>query len=111
MIWLAADEPVAASATAAMDEAYRRDEAVWVSPISAWEIGILAARGRMALSTSPQAWFRKALAQIGVALCVLEPETLIESSFLPRCAHGSKLRWPARARFCASPRRRSPPSG
>jgi PIN domain nuclease of toxin-antitoxin system len=83
MIWLAADEPVAASATAAMDEAYRRDEAVWVSPISAWEIGILAARGRMTLSTSPQAWFRKALAQIGVALCVLEPETLIESSFLP----------------------------
>ena len=83
LIWLAADEPIADAALTAIDEAYRTDETVWVSPITAWEIGLMTARGRIALATSPHAWFRKAMAQIGVALCPLEPETLIDSSFLP----------------------------
>jgi len=83
LLWLAADEPIAEPAVAAIDAAYRADETVWVSPISAWEIGLLTARGRIALSTSPQAWFRRAVTRAGVALCALDPETLIDSSFLP----------------------------
>jgi PIN domain nuclease of toxin-antitoxin system len=83
LIWLGMDEPVANPAVAAMNNAFSSGETVWVSPISAWEIGTLAVRGRLALSTSPQTWFRKALAQVGLALCPLEADVLIESSFLP----------------------------
>jgi PIN domain nuclease of toxin-antitoxin system len=83
LIWLGTDEPVAGGAVAAMNDAFSEGETVWISPISAWEIGTLAARGRLALSTSPQTWFRKALAHAGLALCPLEADVLIDSSFLP----------------------------
>lgn len=83
LLWLAADAPVADAAAAEIDAAYRTGETVWVSPITAWEVGLLTARGRIALATSPEAWFRRAVTQVGVGLCPLEPEVLIASSFLP----------------------------
>lgn len=83
MLWLAEGGDVGAPAAAALDEAYQADRTVWVSPISAWEIGLLVARGRVSLSAQPAAWFRRVLAQPGVALCALDPDMLIDSSSLP----------------------------
>ena len=37
------------------------DEPVYVSPITAWEVGLLAARGRISLRMSPEKWFDRLL--------------------------------------------------
>lgn len=59
--------------------------------MTAWEISLLNARGRLALSMSPQAWFDTLLKIPGVALAELSVTILIASSFLP----GSPPRDPA----------------
>lgn len=82
LIWVFAGEPIAAPARAAVADAAERG-ALHISPISAWEIGLLAAKGRIALSMPPTRWVARALAHPGVTIAPLDPETLVESSFLP----------------------------
>lgn len=82
-IWLSQDDPVAADALEAVDQAARDGTAIYVSPMTAWEVGLLNARGRIALSTPPEDWFAALLAVPGVALAELTPKILIASSFLP----------------------------
>jgi PIN domain nuclease of toxin-antitoxin system len=60
------------------------DNGVFVSPISAWEIGLLATKRAIAFLPDPKAWFRLFLAYPGVRLTPLTPEIAIDSSFLPR---------------------------
>lgn len=54
-----------------------------VSPISAWEIGLLVSRGRLALPMTPLAWFKGATGHEGMRLDAITPDILIASSFLP----------------------------
>lgn len=82
-IWLSQDEPVAAEALEAVDQAARDGTPVFVSPMTAWEIGLLNARGRLAMSMLPEDWFAALLAVPGMALAELTPKILIASSFLP----------------------------
>lgn len=82
-IWIAEDEPIATAAVAALDAAARNGTTVFVSAMSAWEVGVLVARRRITLSMAPEAWFRRLLSVPGVGLAALDPETLIASSFLP----------------------------
>lgn len=56
---------------------------VLISPIAAWEIGRLVANGRLALPTSPEAWFEQFMRAPDVELADLAPSILIASSFLP----------------------------
>ncbi len=86
VIWFGNDQPMASAATKAMNEAFVATVSVFVSPISAWEIGILCARGRMRFPEPPQRWFRRVYNTEGMALAELSPEILIASSFLPRGA-------------------------
>lgn len=90
LLWLANGDSLSAFATAALAEAEGRAGGVVVSPISAWEIGQLAARGRILLPRAPLAWFEAAL-DAGIALAPMPPAVLVESSFLP----GTALRDPA----------------
>jgi PIN domain nuclease of toxin-antitoxin system len=83
LIWIAEDEPLVAEAAAALDQAYAAGIAAYVSPISAWEIGALAARDAISLSIAPQRWFARVLETPGVRLASLSPELLIAASFLP----------------------------
>jgi PIN domain nuclease of toxin-antitoxin system len=82
-IWIAEGQPLASEATDAIDAAYRADRTVFVSAITAWEIGLLVARNRLGLSTRPELWFQRLLAVPGVRLADLSPDILIASSFLP----------------------------
>src|SRR3954447_13060733 len=82
-IWLFEDKPLAQTATDAINAAYRDDQALLVSPITAWEIGLLISRNRIDLRTTPERWFRGLLATPGMQLAELSPEILIASSFLP----------------------------
>ena len=56
---------------------------VYLSPITAWEIGTLVAKGRMHLTLSPDAWFESVLALPGVRLAALTPQILISSTAMP----------------------------
>ena len=83
VIWIAAGAPISDEATEVLQDANARGVAIGISPISVWEIGLLVARGRLALSTSPRAWVSTVLAQPDVGLAEMPPDTLIDSSFLP----------------------------
>lgn len=82
-IWVVEDQPIAEEAQQAIENAYRAGSTIFVSPITAWEIGLLVSRNRLGLSTTPERWFQRLLAIDGVQLATLTPDILIASSFLP----------------------------
>lgn len=59
-----------------------------VSVISVWEIGMLEAKGRIALGLPCEKWVAIALALPGLRLIGLDPEIAIASSRLPGTIHG-----------------------
>jgi len=82
-IWITNDEPISNQALGAIARAREWEEPIYVSPISAWELGQLVSRGRMKLSASPERWFFRLLQAPGLRLADMPPELLIASSFLP----------------------------
>ena len=74
---------MAAAVLQAIDQAAAQEVPVFISPMTAWEIGLLNARGRLTMSMSPQAWFDTLLGVPGIALAELSSTILIASSFLP----------------------------
>jgi len=86
-LWFAAGAPMAEKAMAAMADAAKADIALQVSPVTAWEIGLMARKGRFRSSLSPQRWFDRLRTLPGVAVCALAPEVLLASSFLPGELH------------------------
>jgi len=84
-IWISQGDSLADEAGRTLGEAEDTPGAIVVSPITAWEIGILAARGRIALSREPAGWFQ-ALIDAGVELAPMPPDILVASSFLPGTA-------------------------
>ncbi|MEZ5890343.1 MAG: type II toxin-antitoxin system VapC family toxin [Xanthobacteraceae bacterium] len=84
VIWVSSDEAeIAAEALDALGRAQEVGESIYVSPISAWELGLLVARGRLSLLMSPERWFERLLQAPGIGLADMPPEVLIASSFLP----------------------------
>ncbi|MBI3700667.1 MAG: type II toxin-antitoxin system VapC family toxin [Afipia sp.] len=79
LIWLVQAEPLAADSINALQQGGE----VFLSPISAWEVGLLVARGRLQLLMSPQSWFARASEAPGVRIAAMSPDLLIASSFLP----------------------------
>lgn len=82
-IWITEGLPLATEAREAIDAVQRAGSTIFVSPVSAWEVGLLVARNRIGLSMRPERWFQNVLAIPGVELAKLTPDILIESSFLP----------------------------
>jgi PIN domain nuclease of toxin-antitoxin system len=82
LIWLVAGEELAQDARGAIDSA-AREQAVTVSPISAWELATLARKGRVTLTLPLERWFQAVLELPGVSLAPMPPSTLIGSAFLP----------------------------
>jgi PIN domain nuclease of toxin-antitoxin system len=59
-----------------------------LSVISVWEIGILAAKGRINLFLATDQWVKTALAMPGLTLVTLTPEIALDSTQLPGILHG-----------------------
>jgi PIN domain nuclease of toxin-antitoxin system len=83
VIWLAADAPLAAPAFAALAGAAEAEQPTYLSPITAWELGLLASRGRLPARVSERTLLVRALAQPGLRFGAMPPEVLIDSSHLP----------------------------
>ena len=80
-LWIANGDPLREPGASALAEA--GDGPVFVSPMTAWEISMLAAKGRIALALDPGIWFSRLCALPGVALAGMPPSVLISSSGLP----------------------------
>jgi PIN domain nuclease of toxin-antitoxin system len=81
-IWLVNADRMSAASRAAIADA-QVGPGVFVSPISAWEIGTLVARNRLVLASSPEIWFARLLALPGIRLAPMSPDILIASTALP----------------------------
>lgn len=90
VIWLQGGAAFRPEGEAALQEAQTVGTQVLVSPITAWEIGLLISKGRLVLSVPPSNWFEQVL-DLGVDLAPMTPDILIASSQLP----GPPLRDPA----------------
>ena len=86
-LYLLANEPMSKAANAAMDGSVDAGLPLRVSPITAWEVGLLATRGRFKSSLSPQRWFERLRKTPGIQLCDLSGDILLGSSFLPGKFH------------------------
>jgi len=82
-IWISEEQPLAAEALTAIERSRRSGEFIYVSPITAWEIGLLVSRGKLTSPMAPQRWFERLLEAPGVRLADMSPDVLIASSFLP----------------------------
>jgi PIN domain nuclease of toxin-antitoxin system len=81
-IWLMNGDPLSAPSREAITTAQITGR-VYISPISAWEIAMLVARGRLVLTRAPTAWFAALLALPGIALAPMPPNVLMEVAALP----------------------------
>ena len=82
-IWIMQDKPVARAAQGAIDAGLESSTGVFVSPITAWEVGQLVSRNRLNLLATPRGWFQTLLAIPAMRLAELSPDILIAASFLP----------------------------
>ena len=92
VIWLANGDPLASAATTAILRAGAAD-GIFVSPISAWEVGLLSKprTGRnlaVQFMPDPKTWFARVMAGPGIREAPLTPEIAIDASFLPGHLHG-----------------------
>jgi len=90
-IWLMNGDPMSKQSRAAISTAQTQNLGVYVSPITAWEIGTLTSRNRIQLALDPEIWFDRLLHLPGLRLAPMSTNLLIGSSFLP----GSPPRDPA----------------
>jgi PIN domain nuclease of toxin-antitoxin system len=82
-IWLTRGEQLARPAVAALNEAIEKGAPSYISPITAWEVGMLVARERLKLLITPQRWFARLFEAPNVHLADMSADVLISSSFLP----------------------------
>ncbi len=82
-IWLFDGQPISGKAADEINLAVETGVPVYVSPITAWEVGLLASRGRINSPADPQRWFDHIQKAPGLRLAKISPSILISSSFLP----------------------------
>ena len=81
-LWIVANElsrPTAELLADALESGYP----TYVSPITAWEIGNLARKGRFKSHYPPQRWFEILMSTPNTQLAELTPQVLMGSAFLP----------------------------
>lgn len=79
LLWLVHGHGLPAHVAQSIEEA----DAVFVSSMSAMEIGIKVARGRLSLGLPPRAWWAAALQQHGLAEVPIEADIALRAAALP----------------------------
>ena len=83
VIWTAQGDPLHEPAASELPKACERGESLLVSPITAWEVAMLVAKGRMALALNPDLWLQRFCDLPGVTLAAMPPSVLVASTTLP----------------------------
>ena len=71
--------------------ALEQNEPLFVSTMSAWEIGMLAAKGRISLTRDTIDWLGQFMQATGAAWAAPTPEAMVRSSALPGELHGDPV--------------------
>lgn len=82
-VWVAQGAPIGDEARGTLIEARLRGAPIAVSPVTAWEVGVLVQQGRIRLAMDPAKWFSALSTLPGISVAALTADTLIASSFLP----------------------------
>ncbi len=83
VIWIANGDPLREPAASTLRETHADGDALAVSPMTAWEVAMLVAKEKIALSLDPEVWFERFLSLPGVMLAAMPPAVLIASCALP----------------------------
>jgi PIN domain nuclease of toxin-antitoxin system len=82
-MFLIADEWMSEAACKAIGAAAVSGAPLHVSPIAAWEVGMMTGKGRFRSALTPERWWTTLLSRPGIALCALTAEILMQSWSLP----------------------------
>jgi len=91
IIWMGENDPMTDESVAAIDAANDQGERVRLSPISAWEIGMLASKGRLTSPIDPLVWFKRFVTGGNFRLSEMAADVLIASSYLPGLPPGDPV--------------------
>ncbi|WP_110033635.1 type II toxin-antitoxin system VapC family toxin [Hoeflea marina] len=91
VIWLMDGADMDDMALERLAQAQSADDAVSISAMTAWEVGMLASKNRLASTRDPLRWFEDAVVQFNANLAEVSPHVLIGSSFLPRPIHNDPV--------------------
>ncbi len=83
VIWMVNSDPTAQEINKILGLEFAEGRTVFVSPFSAWELGMLVRRGRLRLPARPEAVFAGVESAKGMALAAMPPTLLIASNWLP----------------------------
>ncbi len=87
LVWLAEGQVLSPLTMAAIKSA-ALDDGIYVSPISAWEIGILVTRKRvLTLKPDAESWFANFMAQTYVKPAPFDWQIAIGAAYLPEPFH------------------------
>jgi PIN domain nuclease of toxin-antitoxin system len=81
-MWLV-DGTLRPAAADALLEAYRAGLLTYISPFTAWEIGLLSASGRFRSTYPTEGWLKRLTSLPGIALVELSARVLLDSWKLP----------------------------
>lgn len=82
IVYLANGETMAEEGRSAIAKAIFED-GVWISPISAWEIGMLASKGRIRFLPDVKRWLGDFLDREGISLAPLSVDAALDAGLLP----------------------------
>lgn len=83
MIWIANGDRLREPAASELRKTHDPGARLVVSPMTAWEIAMLVAKGKMVLASNPDVWFDRFCKLPGVTLAELSPSVLVASANLP----------------------------
>jgi PIN domain nuclease of toxin-antitoxin system len=89
LIWLTGltDDNRTGTVESALDEAEESGSGIFLSPISAWELGNMTRKGRVTLPIPITAWFEKVMRDGGLTWADLSVDVLVHSTQLPEPIH------------------------
>jgi PIN domain nuclease of toxin-antitoxin system len=86
IIFIANKSKLLPAAEIALSSALEKGE-IWISPISAWEIGMVMASGKLRSTAEPLEFYENFAEKAGAVTCALTPRVLVAASYLPHLAH------------------------
>jgi PIN domain nuclease of toxin-antitoxin system len=86
-IWMTQGNPRLKKREALLQAAYEQEK-LFLSAISAWEIGMLATKGRIDLPASPQQWFAEFVSKFSIQVIDVTADIALHSSFMLNKIHG-----------------------
>ena len=82
-LWMLSEAALQRGTEDAIAQAVQAGGRLFISPISAWEVGLLLARGKLTLPFSPNEWYARLTALSDQSIAPLTETILIASHFLP----------------------------